>query len=222
MIPPPSRWQKVLAQLRQARWLQGVLIAAALAIVGVSIWIGSKKLFSYEPPPEFTQYSEPLADGVPLADFVSGMSIDDALAKLAADKHTPDRSASHKPPSKRYPSRDLDTLAVSFYRHLDQKGHLTLEFFNNRLYEARFAPIDVKAYVPRLRRAEPALKRDRIGKAELVRGSQRIVANVELANTKVGRELNTQPYVIWQDLRLKQQLAQWEENYGVLSVRSEE
>jgi hypothetical protein len=214
--------EKLVARLRKTRWLPAALIAGAVAIVGLAIWLARDLLFSHAPPPDFAQYSEPLADGVPLADFLSGMSIEDARAKLASHQHSADRSESHKPPSKRYPPRDLDSLEVIGYRHLGTRGHLTLEFFNDRLYEVRFEPDDPHDYRLRLHADEPGLKRDRVGMVELVRGVQRITSNVDLADTKVGRELNTHAYAIWQDLRLKQQLAQWEESYGVEAVRRDD
>ncbi len=217
-----GRLQKRIAELRKTRWLQGLLVVAGVAAVGLTIFIGGEKLFQWQPPPEFAQYTERMPDGVPLADFASNDSVESVTAQLRAQNHTPEHSSSHKSESRRYPPRKLDAIDVSAYRHEGQRGHLTLEFFNDRLYEVRFEPDDVKAYAPRLHASDSALKRDRIGMVELVRGAQRIVSNVDLANTKVGRELNTRPYVIWQDLRLKQQLAQWEETYGVESVRSED
>jgi hypothetical protein len=85
----------------------------------------------------------------------------------------------------------------------------------------RFRPEDLDGdYVKRLHKADPDLDRDRIGTIDLTRGAQRISANVDLATTRVGRALDTHPYVIWQDLRLKQQLRLWEDTYGADAVGS--
>jgi hypothetical protein len=217
----PASLQNVLAQAQQSRWVRAALVGVTLVAVALAIWIGTRRYFSYEPKPEFAQYGARVEDPVLLGDmFASYETMEATTEKLLGRGFTIDRSASHKPASRRYPPRDLDSMEIIGYDHLGQRGHLRIEFFNNRLYEVHFEPDDTKDYVRRLHEAEPALKRDRVGMADATVGTRRIVSNVDLANSKVGRELNTTPYVIWQELRLKQQLAQWEELYGADALRN--
>lgn len=217
----PELAQKLLARLRRVRWPQAAAIGVAASVVGLGVWIGRDRLFTYEPPPEFAEYSQRVEDGVHLGEFLSYETVESVAAKLNAWGYTIDRSASHKPRSRRYPPRDLDSMEIIGYHHLDQRGGLRLEFFNDRLYEAHFEPDKIDGYLKRLHGSEPQLKRDRLGMSELVRGPQRIVTNIDLAASKVGKELRTRAYVIWQDLRLKQQLALWEERYSADAIRTE-
>jgi hypothetical protein len=213
--------QKIFGQVRASRVLQAIAFGAAVALLGITVWILRDRLFSSEPPPDFQQYAERAADPVVLGEFLSFESVEAVNQRLRAWGYSADVSQSYKPPSKRYPPRNLDSLDVTGFEHLGTRGRLRLEFFNDRLYEVHFEPDEVKRYVRELRVAEPELKRDRIGKADVTRGVRRMASNVELANSKVGQELGTQPYVIWQDLRLKEQLKLWEDTYGGEASRSE-
>ena len=88
---------------------------------------------------------------------------------------------------------------------LGTRGQLTLQFFNDRLFEIGFRPDDASACARSLKAADSKLRRDANGRAERTSGSQRIATNCDLAASDVGRSLNTEPYVLWQDLRLVRQ-----------------
>ncbi|MGH8630471.1 MAG: hypothetical protein ACREU7_06870, partial [Burkholderiales bacterium] len=60
------------------------------------------------------------------------------------------------------------------------------------------------------------LKRERDGRTEIMAGSMRIATNVDFASTDVGQSLQTRPYVIWQDQRLKDQLDEWDRRFVAL------
>ena len=215
MDNPVSAARKFLARLPRKAALRAAF-AVGVVCVGTALWLSRTHWhWQSSPHPETARYTERQGSVVPLADvFTSYDSVASASARLAAKGFRPLRSSSNKPASRRYPPRDLDTFTVENYEYLSQGGRLILEFFNDRLYEARFEPEDVKRFTQRLHAIEPELRRDRIGMSELVRGDQRISSNVDLAANKVGRFLETRPYVIWQDRRLKQQLGEWELRYG--------
>lgn len=99
--------------------------------------------------------------------------------------------------------RVIDTLTVTNYRHHDVPGALTLGFFNNRLQECLFEPEDIAAYA-RVMKTRMGLKPNprRNGRTELITGNRRIASNVFNANSKYGRNLQTQPYILWQDTHL--------------------
>ena len=205
---------KYLQKVPRRTVLRVAALAVGLVCVAMALWLGRGQWLSTAHP-EVARYTARLNDTVPLADvFASYDSVAGVSAKLAAKDYRPYRASSNKAPSRRYPPRDLATLTVDGYEHLNQRGRLILEFFNDRLYEARFEPEEVKRYVARLHASEADLHRDRVGMSELVRGAQRIASNVDLANNKVGRFLETRPYVLWQDRRLKQQLGEWELKFG--------
>src|SRR6185295_16744721 len=115
--------------------------------------------------------------------------------RLDAGKIVYTASAVHPKPSGKYPPRDRDTLIVT-YTHLGVPGQLTLEFFNDRLYEASFVPSEVAEYAEKLHKVDNRLKKDRNGRAEQVTGNLRVASNVDFATTEVGKNLQTKPYVI--------------------------
>src|SRR6185503_19156382 len=109
--------------------------------------------------------------------------------------------------------RDRDTIVADAYPHLGVEGRLTLEFFNDRLYEASFVPSEIATYAENLHKADKRLKKDRMGRSEQIAGPLRVATNVDFAATDVGMNLQTKPYVIWQDLRLVQQLDDWDKRF---------
>lgn len=212
-LDPPDWWKKY----RPLRWIAVGVIAYG---VGSALWVTKELVLpsSTEHPDteRFTavsKYPVPMPDG-----FRSYMSLTDAQARLRALGYEEfSSSSSHKPVSRHYPPRDLDTLHVRSYVHLKHEGELELEFFNDRLYEAVFRPKDeeIKSYLARLRANESGLVRDRNGRYERVRGAQRVASNLDLARSKVGRYVGARPYAMWQDLRLKSQIREWEEKYSI-------
>ncbi len=223
MVDFKAETDKFLAELRSTRWFKAAVLSALVGAIGIGGWMGVHYLLQKREPPQLKMFTDRAPDGVALADvFLSYEGIPDVTAKLEYDQLRAERSSNHKRPSRRYPPRDLDTLEVRNFTHLGQSGQLTLEFFNDRLYEARFAPEDLDAdYAQHLHTADPDLPRDKTGNIDTTRGPLRVTSNVDLASSKVGRALNTRAFVIWQDLRLKQQLKLWEDTYGAESIRSE-
>lgn len=120
----------------------------------------------------------------------------------------------HAKPSSDYPPYDFDSLEVAGYRHLDVPGVLTLQFFNDRLFQVEFVPTDPQAYVGRM--GVLKLRQGRNARAERVSGNLRIASSVGLAVSKVGQHLRSEPYVIWQDLRLIRQRDEWDLHFGTL------
>jgi len=113
----------------------------------------------------------------------------------------------------KYPPRDTDTIVVKGYVHVGVDGQLTLEFFNDRLFEATFVPSDLDEYVDKLHAADSRLKRERDGRTETIAGNLRLATNVDFASTDTGLNLRTKPYVIWQELRLKNDLDDWDKRF---------
>lgn len=191
--------------------LFAVAASALILCIGVVLWL----LRPTPVHPETQQYTARQLPVEPLAEFFHSYdSIDAVVAVLTAHAYEAQRSASHTPRSQRYPPRDLDTLEVTGYEHLGSRGQLTLEFFNDRLYQARFEPANIRRYLPKVHAAQPQLQRDGVGRSERTLGHLRIATDIDLANSRVGRTVGAKPYLLWQDLRLKRQLAQWETRYG--------
>jgi hypothetical protein len=159
--------------------------------------------------------------GRPLfAGLNSYLSVDQASHDFAARKLKPVRNTLSRPPDPRYPVHALDTLTLEHYALLGTQGQLRLQFFNDRLFEVAFKPDDASACAAALKRADPQLRRDSNGRAEHTSGSQRVATNVELAASSVGKSLNTEPYVLWQDLRLVRERDDWDERFGALPFSS--
>lgn len=109
----------------------------------------------------------------------------------------------HVPKVKDVPAKRLHTIRTGSFEHYSVPGELTLEFFNDRLFEVAFSPYQVKAYAD-IARKQLGLRPDprKNGRSESIHGNKRITSNVFFALTKVGQTLKTKPYVIWQDLHL--------------------
>ena len=192
-----------------------IVLAVAAGTLALAFGLARWPFESAAIHPEAQQYTVRQMPTEPLAEiFNSYDSIDAVAAALADHGYQAKRTSSHKPQSRRYPPRDLDTLEVDGYQHLGSRGQLDLEFFNDRLYQARFEPADIRRYVPKLHAAEPTLQRDGVGRSEQTLGNLRIATDIDLANSRVGRYVDAKPYLLWQDLRLKRQLSEWESRYG--------
>ena len=205
-LEPPEWWKK----FKPLRWLA----ILGILFVAVSVLWTAKVVIAPGPHPETQKYTSVAADPVVMIDTLKSYdSVATVTAQLDASKTkysvTPTRPAK----SSKYPPRDTDTLVAADYRHLGVDGQLTLEFFNDRLFEATFVPDDVGEYVERLHAGEKRLKRERDGRTEVVVGNLRLATNVDFASTDTGRSLQTKPYVIWQDLRLKNLLDEWDRTY---------
>jgi hypothetical protein len=211
-LEPPEWWKKT----KPLRW---VPILVGLAIVLPGLWVAKEKI-APGGHPERARFTEIAADPVLFLDGLSSYaSVETVRGRLDASKVqytvTPVRPAA----SSKYPPRDRDTLVAGTYPHLGVPGQLTLEFFNDRLYEATFVPSELETYIDKLHAADKRLKRDRNGRAERVVGNLRVASNVDFADTDVGRSLQTKPYVIWQDTRLVQLLDEWDKRFVALPGR---
>ena len=212
-LEPPEWWKKS----KPLRWVP-ILVGAAIVLPG--LWVAKEKL-APSPHPETAKFTEKAADSVP---FIDGMNsydaLDATLAKFGAAQLKFTATAAHPKPSSKYPPRDRDTVVVQEYKHLGVVGVMTLEYFNDRLYEATFVPSDPEEYAPKLHAADKRLKQDRIGRSEQVFGNLRVASNVDFANTDVGRSLRTKPYVIWQDLRLVTLLDEWDRRFVAIPQKA--
>lgn len=211
-LEPPAWWKKV----KPLRWAA----AGGIIFVIVSATYTAKVLIAPSVHAEAGRFLEKAPNTVALLDgFKSFDTVESAKARLDAAQAASTLTSLRPPASGKYPPRDRDTLRAAEYRHLGMEGELTLEFFNDRLYEAHFVPVEASDYAEKLRRVDQRLKRERSGRIEQIAGHLRIASNVDFAGTEVGRSLQTKPYVIWQDLRLVQQLDEWDRRFVALPQR---
>jgi hypothetical protein len=146
-----------------------------------------------------------MMDALRSYDSVATLQAQLAQGGYAAELATIER----KPPSYRYPPYRNDTLTVAKYRHEAYEGRLTLEFFNDRLYQAYFVPAQPADYLRWLRGRGVALPVKRTGRSSLTQGQLRITTNIDFASSEVGRAMPSSPFVLWEDLRLVQQMQDW-------------
>jgi hypothetical protein len=109
----------------------------------------------------------------------------------------------------RYPPFRSDTLQVEKFKHAGHEGKLTLEFFNDRLYEAQFVPDKPDAYLKTLRSKGVPLKYQSTGRTSFTRGPLQVSSNIDFAASEVGRSMHARPFVLWNDQRLTQQMRDW-------------
>jgi hypothetical protein len=109
----------------------------------------------------------------------------------------------------RYPPYRSDTLVIAKYQHAGIEGRLTLEFFNDRLYQSHFAPQQPTEYLRWLRAHGTPLPIKRTGRSSLTRGDLEVTTNIDFAVTEVGSLMGTKPYVQWTDTRLSIQMRNW-------------
>jgi hypothetical protein len=208
-LEPPEWWKKT----KPLRWAP---ILVGLAIVLPGLWVAKEKI-APGGHPERVRFTEVAADPVLFLDGINSYaSVETVRGRLDAAKVQYTVAPVRPAPSSKYPPRDRDTIVAGTYKHLGVDGQLTLEFFNDRLYEATFVPSELDLYAEKLHAADKRLKRDRNGRAERVVGHLRVASNVDFANTDVGRSLQTKPYVIWQDTRLVQLLDEWDKRFVAL------
>lgn len=207
-LEPPAWWKK----WRPLRWL------AVLTIL-VSVVSMTWTVKTYLPPdehPDTPYYTAVETRRVALADFQSYDTVESVQAALTSGGYKFVQTRLYSTPSASYPDHKMDTLTVEAYGHLGVKGGLTLEFFNNRLYEVDFAPRDATAYAAALHRALPQLKRNQAGDTEWIDGDRRVTSNVDLAANTVGQSLGASAYAIWQDLRLIRQRDEWDRKFSAV------
>ncbi len=215
-LDPPHWWKKA----KPLRWLVIAVVAAwvlnAFDLMRFAAKLPDRAIPSFlkpEPHPDSAQYTH-VAVGVTLGDrFRSYEDLQSVTASLSSSGFDQWTTRSRRAvASSSYPPYGFDTVAVENYKHLDAKGRLTLQFFNNRLYQVEFVPVDAESYARRLRALD--LPRDANARAEKVTGNLRVASTVDLAVSTVGKQLGTEPFVIWQDLRLLQERDRWDEKFG--------
>lgn len=213
-LDAPDWWKK----WKPLRWLA----VTTILIGGASgMWSSARLLMQPSDHPETAEYLAVQSTPVKLMGiFNSYERVDAVTTQLTDGGFQWTRKRNHRMPDSEFPPRDLDSVEVSAFQHLDNEGSLILKFFNDRLYEAEFVPKNLEAYAEALRQSDARLKRDRIGKVEFVEGALRFASNVELANSPVGRGLKTSPYAIWQDQRLIRQRNQWDASYGSIPYKA--
>lgn len=213
-LEPPEWWKK----FRPLRWA-----VIGLCAFGLYSWLdlGKQAVVALQKPhaatADYTAVAPNPVDLMPPLRSYSSVADVEAILKQA--EYGWRKSEIRTPATPDHPPRNLDTIVANGYRHLDVAGELTLDFFNDRLMEAAFIPSDPQAYVQQLRRQGIRASRNENGRAELIRGHQRLASNVELAVTEVGRNIGTTPRIIWQDLRLIAQRDEWDQVYGVIAAR---
>lgn len=126
-------------------------------------------------------------------------------SNLAAELSTISRDL----PDDRYPPYRSDTLLIRAYKHADIEGQLTLEFFNDRLYQAHFVPKQPGKYIGWLRSHGTPLPIKRTGRSSLKSDNLEVTSNIDFAETEVGTLMRTTPYVQWTDIRLAEQMRTW-------------
>ncbi len=210
----PPRWWKKWKPLRWAA-------VGGIIFVIVTATYTAKVLIAPSEHGETGRFMEVSPDTVLLLDGMRSYdTVERVHTRLDEAKVTYTMTPVHPRLSPKHPPRNRDTLVAAAYKHLGVQGELTLEFFNDRLYEASFVPSDPDSYADKLHGTDTRLKRDRNGRAQQVIGNLRVASNVAFSVTEVGRSLQTKPFVIWQDLRLVEQLDEWDRRFVVLPQKN--
>jgi hypothetical protein len=209
-LEPPEWWKK----WKPLRW---AAIGGIIFVVVSGTWTAKVIIEATSRHEEAARFTAGVADPAVLLDGIRSYDpVASVLERLDQSKLAYRVSQSRPPPSAKYPPRDRDTVVVDRYVHLGVEGQLTLEFFNDRLFQATFIPVDPDTYAGKLHAADRRLKRDRSGRIQVISGHLRIATNVDFAITEVGRSLQTRPYVIWEDRRLVELLDEWDRRFVAL------
>ncbi len=214
MQGPPDWWKK----WKPLRWLAGIGALAALggAVAPYFIEVGVEA--SPEALEKTLTYSTPSGTPVALLDqFKSYDKPEQVEEALSAAGYAPTLTRNRKPRSKNYPPRDLDSLVVINYKHLGVEGRLDLVFFNGALMQAIFDVYKAAPYAEALGAAEPGLKRDRLGTAELRDGDRRVLTNIFFSAGAVGRAAGSEGWAMWQDTGLVKLASEWEAQFGLVT-----
>lgn len=116
------------------------------------------------------------------------------------------------------PPYKVDTLVIADFKHLNVSGTLTLELFNDRLFNAVFNPDDAETYLKRLEWSGVKLDKVKVSRWERQTNQLLIASNIIYAASPMGQTLGTQAYVSWEDVRLQAQSQAWYEQYGNKTV----
>ena len=204
-----------LAGKRRVGLIAGIALLLGLGVVAMQLE-GFRALFGFGPHPETARYTESRRDGVALIDrFRSYQDLAQvrALISEAGYEQTALSRRGH-PASRRYPALERATLVIDAYEHLGSAGRLSLSFLNGRLFQAEFEPQSAPEYAAALRRRGLRPRAADNARIETVSGELRIHGTVALAATPMGRQLQTRPWIIWEDRRLVAQRDEWDARYG--------
>lgn len=169
--------------------------------------------------PDYQAYTKVESSTIELMSFRSYASVDRTIAALEKAGYTTQLTSNHRRVPEEFPPYDLDRVEVSEYRHLGQVGSLTVQFFNDRLFEVEFRPKSAQAYLAGFRSQYPQFPRSKTGRSEWTSGQLRMASSLELAVSDVGKALKTRPYATWQDRRLVTQRDTWDKRYAPELVR---
>jgi len=205
-LEPPEWWKKA----KPLRWIA----ILGILFVAVSVLYTAKVVIAPGKHSEFARFTEVAADPVvmipPLKSYDAVGAVREALdaqkVKYTVAPVCPAESS-------KQPPRNTTTIVAEAFVHLGVPGELTLEFFNDRLFEATYVPSELDDYLEKLHASDKRIKRERTGRTEVVIGNLRLATNVDFASTDTGRSLQTKPFVIWQDLRIKGQLDEWDKRF---------
>lgn len=153
--------------------------------------------------------------------FRSYASVDTVMFELERAGFNPIMESSSVRSRVGVPPRDLTTLNVSQFRHWNVAGKLTLQFFNDRLYQSEFEPEDPETYAKAQRRELSQVKSEKTGRAVWVGGNLRIASSLDLAISDVGQKLQSRPFLLWQDRRLVRQRDEWDRRFSLASSKKE-
>lgn len=222
--PPTSHWLEPPHWWKRVRPLRWVIVIAVIGGIAHSLELtrfiklpGSAvpTFLKGDPHPETALYTR-VAVGVPMADrFRSYQNMESVTAELSTAGFTQWSGEFRRAAdSSEYPPYRFDTLVVTGYKHLGEDGRLSLQFFNDRLFQVEFVPADAQDYARRARSL--GLERVANARSEKIEGDLRLASTVDLAVSQVGRHLGTEPFVMWQDLRLISERDQWDEKFGTI------
>lgn len=167
-----------------------------------------------KPVSDYAAFTKVETSVVDLMVFRSYAGVDSIFSALEKAGYEPRLTSNHRKVPEEFPPYHLDRINVDEYRHLGQMGSLTMQFFNDRLFEVEFQPDDADSYIGAFRGKYPQLKRTKTGRAEWAGGNLRMASSLELAVSDVGRTLRTRAFVLWQDRRIVTQRDGWDARYA--------
>ncbi|WP_205527222.1 hypothetical protein [Solimonas sp. K1W22B-7] len=163
---------------------------------------------------DYQAYTKVESSAIELMAFRSYANVDSVYAALEKAGYQPSLSTNHRRVPEEFPPYDLDRVTVEEYKHLGQIGGLTLQFFNDRLFEVEFRPKAAQPYLDSFRGQYPQLRRSKTGRSEWSSGNLRMASSLELAVSDVGKALRTKAFVLWQDRRIVGQRDGWDARYA--------
>lgn len=202
--------QKILAGL-------ALLAVIAIFVFGMYLWMHGGRGH-----PETEAYSAREDDPVKLiGEFRSYASVESATTRITQSGHAWRATQRQWPLNPDYPNRSSTTVRAPDFQACGSEGHLSLLFFNDRLYEAQFVPDDPHACLRHLQQQYPRMRQVKNGRGEWIDGHLRVATDLRFSQSEVGQALAVEPYVLWQDWRLREQLDDWDARFGGIPAQPE-